>query len=319
MTNKVVILCSEGLKLDALLGAWAESALGKIELSLVSVVEQDSVSALYDGRPLLFNLIDDFDFSGVNLVVNLESDLVVEAYKEILLSLNCTVLGFYADLAALDPELFTEGVKESGAVVGIPGALVSLLKMLLPGSQAYESVDLTVFNPVSLYGQAGVEELAGQTARLLNAQPLEHKVFVKQMPFNYFPMSAGQLGQQLERQFKNECGAVFPGLEAYIAAVQMPVFYGTGVRVSAVFAEKADLDQIKDGWQASDVVSIDDTGLNLSNYDVMQSEGRVLLGNISASEHDDYRLDFWLGFDEVEFAIAKLLMNSAEILLKHEL
>ena len=172
---------------------------------------------------------------------------------------------------------------------------------------------------MSLYGQVGVEELASQTARLLNAQPLEHKVFTTQMPFNYFPMSAGQLGQQFERQFKEECKAVFPGLEAYITTVQMPVFYGTGVKISTIFSEIVDLEKIKDQWQGDEVVSLDEVGLNLSNFDVMQSKGRVLLGNINVSEYDDYRLDFWLGFDEAGFSMTKLMLNTAEILLKHEL
>ncbi|HSB96727.1 MAG TPA: Asd/ArgC dimerization domain-containing protein, partial [Spongiibacteraceae bacterium] len=66
---------------------------------------------------------------------------------------------------------------------------LQLATVLQPLAQAVgiKSIDVTTLTAVSALGRPGVAELAGQTARLLNAQSIKHQVFPAQIAFNAVP------------------------------------------------------------------------------------------------------------------------------------
>ena len=68
----------------------------------------------------------------------------------------------------------------------------STIQMLAALKPIYDAVGITRIN-VATYqavggtGKAAIEELAGQTARLLNGQPVETDVYPRQIAFNALP------------------------------------------------------------------------------------------------------------------------------------
>lgn len=315
----VAIVCQEGLQLEALLESWADSGLSQASIYLLAATAAvDSQSAFYKGRPLPFCAIEDFDFSEMQMVIVLVGEVVVDAYQSLLSNLHCPVLGFMSDLSSLQPRPFMAELSEGVEVVGLANPAVLALKRVLSGLEC-ESVDVTALYPVSIYGKEGVTELASQTTKLLNVQALEPKVFDTQMPFNYFPLAAGQAGKRLEQVLVDQLGMAFSTDDVHVTAIQMPVFHGVGLSVSVVLSVKADADALLASWQQEDSFVVRGGAKNLSNYDLLQLDGQLLLGNLRLSRTDDYRLDFWLGFDECKFGVGQNIVMAAEFLLKHDL
>ena len=61
-------------------------------------------------------------------------------------------------------------------------------------------INVATYQAVSGSGKKGIEELAGQTARLLNAQPIESSVYPQQIAFNALPA----IGDLEENGYTNE-------------------------------------------------------------------------------------------------------------------
>lgn len=315
----VAVIAQDGLALEALLEGWADSPLAAAQLSLVTaVVSAEVQTAFYDGRPLAFQSIEDFDFSDMALVIVLEKSALVESYKDVLKALSCPVLGFMSELGCLEPQAFDGSFVEGAKVVGLAQPAVSALKHVLSDAVC-ESVDVTAFYPVSFYGKAGVSELASQTARLLNAQALEYGVFQTQMTFNYFPMACGLEGQMVEESLISEIQQAFDIDDVHVLAMQMPVFHGVGLSISVVLADVPELNVLIERWKSDASIVFQEGVQGLSNYDVLQIEGMLQLGRVQQSKIDENRLDLWVAYDESKFGIGKNLINVAEFLLKHYL
>ncbi len=316
---RVAIIAQEGLALEALLEQWAETALSGVDLCLVAAVpSQDVQTAFYAGRPLAFEAIDDMDFSDVALVLVLEKSAVVEANKDVLNRLHCPILGFMSDLSILEPEPFNPKVEQKAKVLGLAQPAVLAIKKVLQDVRC-EAIDVKALYPVSFYGKEGVSELAAQTARLLNAQALEHHVFQSQMPFNYFPMAASLEGQLLEQSLQEQLVQAYDTDDVHATALQMPVFHGVSLLVSVICAEVPDINKLMQYWQLEEDIAYSDSCQTLSNYDLLQLEHRLQLGLVKQSLSDENRLDFWLGFDEAKFGVGKNMITAAEFLLKHHL
>lgn len=319
MSARVAIIANtDDLLLEALLEAWADSVLLDTQIVLVSPAANVDETVLYNGSPLAFVDIADFDFGQVDGVIVLCPAIVVEAYKSILAGLSCPVLGFMDSLACLQPVLFDEGVSEGAVVVGVLQAPVAALQYVLADISS-ESIDVTVLYPASLYGRQGVQELATQTTRLLNVQPVEGGVFEEQLPFNYYPMSANSVGEHLEEQLLEELGLVFVGQDIHVTAMQMPVFYGVSMLVSAVLENEAEPKTLQGIWSKKQLISYQDSAKQLSNISALDHNGRIILGNVRKSHADNYRIDFWIGLDDVKFSANYNLISAAEFLLKHHL
>ncbi len=319
MAAKVAIIASEGsLLLEALLEAWPDSALAESRFFLVSPSASEQESVMFDGRPVTFEDIATFDFDQVQCAIVLVPSIVVEAYKEIILGAKCRILGFLDNLASVQPERFTGELEKNNHCFGVVQAPIAVMEYVLEGLEC-ESLEATVLYPASFYGKQGVQELAAQTTRLLNAQVFESHLFGQQMPFNYFPMSANPLGAEIEQQIILELGMVFPDLDVHIKAIQMPVFYGLSLLVSVVLGKEVDIEGLKSNWLKKELISYQDSTKELSVMAVANQNGDIILGDLRKNATDNYRLDFWLGVDDVKFSVVHGLISAAEFLLKHHL
>jgi aspartate-semialdehyde dehydrogenase len=319
MGAKVAIIANEdSLLLEALLEAWSDGVLVDSQFSLVSPSSSVGESVLYEGRPITFKDIANFDFKQVDCVIALVSSTVIEAYKDILLAVSCPILGFFHDLQSLNPALFDDKSNKESKCWGVLQPSIAVLEYVLEDVKC-ESIDATVLFPASFYGKQGVQELASQTTRLLNAQAFESQLFGQQMPFNYFPISANPLGAEIECQLAREALLGFPGVDTHIKGIQMPVFYGLSLLVSVILEEEADIAGLKSIWQAKELISYQDSTKQLSIMEVANQNGAIILGDLKKSEVDNYRVDFWLGVDDVKFSAAHSLISAAEFLLKHHL
>ncbi|WP_432453464.1 MULTISPECIES: Asd/ArgC dimerization domain-containing protein [unclassified Agarivorans] len=139
--------------------------------------------------------------------------------------------------ADLNPEHIAEGVTERW--LSCPSSLAGQLSLLLHIIQQdveLERVEVNALLSAANKGKAGVDELAGQTARLLNGLPVEAKLFPQQLAFNMLPEQGNELLQgssEFEAELSLQCRYLLqaPELSINVSAMHVPVFYGDSLSV----------------------------------------------------------------------------------------
>lgn len=288
----------------------------------------------FKGRNLRVRDLDAFDFAQVRLVF-----LAGEATRAAALDARLTAAGCsVVDLSGgLDPATLTWMVAEANGErladlapplrIGNPCApailLAAALAPLCP-LLSLQRVTVTACLAVSSRGQEGVGELARQTAELLNARPLEPRVFGGQMAFNLLgtvDTADGEGHGRLERRVHDELRALLglPGLEVAVTCIQVPVFFGDSLSVSVLTGEAPDLAQVR-------ARLADAEGLELAEGDDCPSvvgdavgQDVIHVGRLRGGLHDPRELNLWIASDNVRKGAALNAVRSAELLIKHYL
>lgn len=132
-------------------------------------------------------------------------------------------------------------------------AAISISAALAPAG--LRRLAMTVFQPVSEYGQEAIEELEGQVVKLLSFQPVSQSVFDAQVAFNllssYGPETTIKLSHARER-IVSECARYLGGRvpEPAIMLVQAPVFYSHAFTAYTEFQKAPTLDELVARLQA---------------------------------------------------------------------
>jgi aspartate-semialdehyde dehydrogenase len=104
---------------------------------------------------------------------------------------------------------------------------------------------IVFFQPVSERGRPGVEELEGQTVKLLSLQPIPQEVFDCQVAFNLLD----RWGEASHESLADASASIRQEVQGYLAGrapvpamtlVQAPVFYGHAFAAYAEFAGAQD-------------------------------------------------------------------------------
>jgi aspartate-semialdehyde dehydrogenase len=203
-------------------------------------------------RYLTVESLDSFDFGKVRLAIFATSSKMTASHAARAAAAGCTVVdasGHFrerADVPLVVSEVNPEQLRGlvAGAVVASPSPAATLLALVLKPLQqrtGLERVHATVLYPASTAGRAGVEELASQTAQLLNARAIKPRVFDRQLAFNLLPlvgqpMEGGDSSEEasLARQLRR---LVDEHLAIDLTIIQVPVFYGLAATVTVATAD----------------------------------------------------------------------------------
>ena len=220
-----------------------------------------------------------------------------------------------------------ERFKKSNIIANPNCSTIGMLVALEPIRSAVgiRRINVATYQAVSGSGKKGIEELAGQTARLLNAQPIESSVYPQQIAFNALP-SIGDLEEngytneemkmvwETQKIFEDDSILVNP------TCVRIPVFYGHGEAIHVetidpITAEKA-LDLLSD---APGVQVIDQRDPFDFPSAVRDSAGEdpVFVGRVREDISSERGLSMWVVSDNVRKGAALNSVQIAELLKDH--
>ena len=187
-----------------------------------------------------------------------------------------------------------------------------------------QRINVATYQAVSGAGSGGVKELAGQTANLLNAKPIEPDVMPVQIAFNAIP----QIDQFQDNGYtKEEMKMVWEThkiLETSIrvnpTCVRVPVFFGHSEAVHIETEHKltaADARALLE--QAPGVCLMDEQTPGGYPTAVGEAAGTdpVFVGRIREDVSHDRGLNLWVVSDNVRKGAALNSVQIAEILLNH--
>ncbi len=196
----------------------------------------------FGNKTLDIESVEDFDFASVQLALFASTESVAADYVPKAVAAGCIVIDdsacfrFDDDVPLVVPDVNPHaiaGYKQRG-IIANPGSMVS--QMLVALKPLHDAATLTRINvatyqAVSGTGRAGINELAHQTAQLLNARPVEPELYSKQIAFNLFPhigafQDNGYTWEEMKMVQETRKIMGLPALGVNPTAVRVPVFFG---------------------------------------------------------------------------------------------
>ncbi|OCG01242.1 aspartate-semialdehyde dehydrogenase [Gilliamella sp. wkB112] len=252
-----------------------------------------------------------------------------EKYAQVAAQSGCIVIdasGYFAQqdhipllVPRVNNNVLTEYRNEN--IIAVASATVcQLLRSVasLTNIEQLTNLHMTSFIPASLYGKNGVNELAGQSARLLNGMPVDNELFDQQLAFNLLPVlhqnNDSLLGEQpqVDQIRKVICNY---DLAVSIESVVVPVFYGLAqaVNVSSSLPIELDTARVSDYGVELHEGKLPTPVTQVSNE--AEQTLAIKIANLRHSYGNYEQIQFWSVADNVRYLGALMLIETLEILI----
>jgi len=279
-----------------------------------------------------------FDFSRAQIGLFSAGGDVSAIYAPKAAAAGCVVIDntsqfrYEKDIPLVVPEVNPQAIaqyKARGIIANPNCSTIQMVVALKPIHDAVgiERINVATYQSVSGGGRKAVEELAEQTAQLLNGRPVEPKVLPKQIAFNCIPqidkfLDNGYTKEEMKMQWETCKILGDESIRVNATAVRVPVFYGhseavhieTRRKISAADARallaKAPgvqvVDERKPGGYPTAVTEA-------ANHDT------VYVGRIREDMTHERGLNLWVVGDNVRKGAATNAVQIAEILVREYL
>ena len=185
-----------------------------------------------------------------------------------------------------------------------------------------ERIDVTVLQAVSDRGREGVEELAGQTARLLNAQPMESKIFFDQIAFNVLAdtgidAESGFTHQEIRLRIEAKRLLADDSVTVNATFLTVPVFYGDTLVCNVLTLDPCDPDTVTAQWREGSGVKFLPASADTCSAPVtMAGSNEIHVTRLVPDPVDPRGLKVCLVADCSRAGLARNSVQIAEILVK---
>ena len=237
-----------------------------------------------------------------------------------------------ADIPLVVPEVNPEAIaqyRNRGIIANPNCSTIGMLVALKPIYDAVgiERINVATYQAVSGTGKAAIEELAGQTARLLNGKPADPEVYPKQIAFNVLPhidsfQDNGYTREEMKMVWETQKILSDETVSVNPTCVRVPVFFGHAEAVHIETRDPISAEAARALLEAAEgVVVIDQHEAGGYPTPVSDSAGQdpVFVGRIRADISHPRGLNLWVVADNVRKGAALNSVQIAEILLSQYL
>ena len=214
--------------------------------------------------------------------------------------------------AGLDGTVYLEGIsnprslKSRGYFVNPHPATIVIARTLfrLHNKYGVQSAAVTVLEPASERGNAGVDELQEQTVSLLNFHQLSNKVFDGQLAFNILPEqdASEKTEKRIMEQLFSILGDAFP--KSLITAAQMPVFHS---HVYSMFVELLTTPSV------ADLATQLERGTDLPSPVGVVGTDKIHVGRIRGDPNHAGAYALWVFADNLRVAASNAIQTAEHI------
>jgi len=282
--------------------------------------------------------IADFDFSKVQIGLFSAGGSVSAKYAPIAAAAGCIVIDntshfrYEEDIPLVVPEVNPETIADYKNQNIIANPNCSTIQMLVALKPIYDAVgikriNVATYQSVSGTGKEAIDELAGQTAKLLNGLKAEIEVYPKQIAFNVLPqidvfMDNGYTKEEMKMVWETK--KIFGDNDITVnpTCVRVPVFYSHS---EAVHIETGTPISVEDAHallrKASGVKVLDKR--EDGGYPTAIGEGtdhdEVWVGRVRKDISHPNGLNLWIVSDNLRKGAALNSIQIAEELIKNYL
>jgi aspartate-semialdehyde dehydrogenase len=340
MTRKfdVAVVGATGAVGEAMLEILAERNFPVNNVYPLASARSAGKKVAFGNRQLTVQELDSFDFSKVQIGLFSAGASVSAKYAPKAAAAGCVVIDntsqyrYDDDIPLVVPEVNPGAIRDytnRGIIANPNCSTIQMLVALKPLHDAagIERVNVCTYQAVSGTGKEAIEELATQTAQLLNAKEAVCEVYPKQIAFNVLPhidvfQDNGYTKEEMKMVWETRKIMGDDSIQVNPTAVRVPVFYGHSEAVHIETREKLTADQARDLLASSPGIVVLDEHAD-GGYPTAVTEGAnhdpVYVGRIREDISHPRGLDLWVVADNVRKGAALNSIQIAEVLVKEYL
>lgn len=335
-TYDVAVVGATGAVGDVMLSILAERNFPVGEIYPLASSRSAGKKVSFGGRMLTVEDLSTFDFSRVQIGLFSAGASISAEYAPRAAAAGCVVVDntsrfrYEDDIPLVVPEVNPQAIADYKGKGIIANPNCSTIQMLVALKPIYDAVgivriNVATYQAVSGSGKEAIEELAKQTADLLNGRgEVDFEVYPKQIAFNVLPhidvfQDNGYTKEEMKIVWETRKIMEDDSIRVNPTAVRVPVFYGHSEAVHIETREPVDAGKARELLENAPGITVLDHG-NDGGYPTAVSEGAgndaVYVGRIRADISHERGLNMWIVSDNVRKGAALNSVQIAEILIK---
>ncbi len=292
-------------------------------------------TVMLGNRPCKVANLEEFDFRDVQIALFSAGGSVSAAHAPRAVEAGCVVIDntsqyrYDDDIPLVVPEVNPHAIADytnRGIIANPNCSTIQMVVALKPiyDAAGIERINVCTYQAVSGTGKSAVEELADQSARLLNGLKIEPHVYPKQIAFNVLPhidvfMDNGYTKEEMKMVWETRKIIEDPAIRINPTAARVPVFYGHSEAVHIETRDRLSAADAREILASAPGVTVLDERQD-GGYPTAATEGAhhdaVFVGRIREDISCDNGLDLWIVADNVRKGAALNSVQIAEKLIK---
>lgn len=334
----VVVVGATGAVGEAMLDILAQRRFPVNNVYAVASSRSVGKTVAFGDRKLVVEDLATFDFAKAQIGLFSAGATLSAEYAPKAAAAGCVVVDntsqfrYDADIPLVVPEVNPHAIaqyKNRGIIANPNCSTIQMLVALKPIHDAVgiARINVATYQAVSGTGKEAIEELATQTALLLNGKPIECDVYPKQIAFNVLPhidvfLSNGYTKEEMKMVWETRKIMEDEDILVNPTAVRVPVFYGHSEAVHIETRQKITEVAARELLaNAPGVVVMDEHKPGGYPTAVTEAAGKdpVYVGRIREDISHPCGLNLWVVSDNVRKGAALNSIQIAEILIKEYL
>lgn len=336
---KVAVVGATGAVGEEMLKVLHQRQFPVSEVFAVASARSAGDTVLFGNKSLVVRDLAEFDFSDVDIGLFSPGASVSAEYAPKAAAAGCVVIDntsqfrYDKDIPLVVPECNPHAVQQytnRGIIANPNCSTIQMLVALKPIHDAVgiERINVCTYQAVSGTGKPAIEELAQQSARLLNGQPIDKpSAYPKQIAFNVLPQidvfqDNGYTKEEMKMVWETRKILEDDSIQVNPTAVRVPVFFGHSEAVHIETREKLSVEQARKLLsKAPGVVVLDerkDGGYPTAVTEAAHEDG-VFVGRLREDISHPRGLNMWVVSDNVRKGAALNSVQIAEVLIREYL
>lgn len=334
----VAVVGATGAVGETMLSILAERDFPAGEVYAVASSRSAGKKVRFGDKFLTVEDLSSFDFSRVRIGLFSPGASVSKEYAPKAAAAGCIVIDntsqfrYDPDIPLVVPEVNPEAIAEypNRGIIANPNC--STIQMVVALKPIYDAVgidriNVCTYQAVSGTGKEAIEELAMQTASLLNGKSVTAEVYPKQIAFNCLPhidsfQDNGYTKEEMKMVWETRKILGDESILVNPTAVRVPVFYGHSEAVHIETRDKISADQARELLRVAPGIQVMDER-KAGGYPTAVTESvgtdATFVGRIREDISHPHGLDMWVVSDNVRKGAALNSVQIAETLLKNYL
>ena len=289
----------------------------------------------FNGKTIMVEDLEGFDFKGVDIGLFSPGASVSKIHAPRAVEAGCVVIDntsqfrYDDDIPLVIPEVNPDAIADyqnRGIIANPNCSTIQMLVALKPIHDAatIERINVCTYQAVSGTGKEAIEELAKQTAELLNGRKAVCEIYPKQIAFNVIPhiddfQKNGYTLEEMKMVWETRKIFEDDAIQVNPTAVRVPVFFGHSEAVHIETKNKLSAEEVRNLLR-------NQPGITLVNepkdggYPTAVSEAAgkdpVFVGRIREDISHPRGINLWVVSDNVRKGAALNSIQIAEILVK---
>jgi len=289
----------------------------------------------FNGKTVVVEELEKFDFKGVDIGLFSPGASVSKIHAPRAAEAGCVVVDntsefrYVDDIPLVVPEVNPHAIadyKNRGIIANPNCSTIQMLVALKPIHDAatIERINVCTYQAVSGTGKEAIEELAKQTAELLNGRPAVCEVYPKQIAFNAIPQiddfqDNGYTKEEMKMVWETRKIFEDDAIQVNPTAVRIPVFFGHSEAIHIETSKKLTAEDVKKLLSNMPGIELLDEHRD-GGYPTAVSEAAgtdpVFVGRIREDISHPKGINLWVVSDNVRKGAALNSVQIAEILVK---